>query len=144
MGLYGKINVRFRKLSSAIKGSKEEDRKVYLLLITIIYCVITQVLNIGYGPAIGIILIVIGLVKGYLTEELKDVFNIKKTKYLYEKNGFKDSLMELLSLMLIYINSYLIMNEAVSLFEFLFLFVGFTMVYRFIFWGITRTIRERN
>ena len=144
MGLYGKINVRFRKLSSAIKGSKEEDRKVYLLLITIIYCVITQVLNIGYGPAIGIILIVIGLVKGYLTEELKDVFNIKKTKYLYEKNGFKDSLMELLSLMLIYINSYLIMNEAVSLFEFLFLFVGFTMVYRFIFWGIRRTIRERN
>ena len=144
MGLYGKINVRFRKLSSAIKGSKEEDRKVYLLLITIIYCVITQVLNIGYGPAIGIILIVIGLVKGYLTEELKDVFNIKKTKYLYEKNGFKDSLMELLSLMLIYINSYLIMNEAVSLFEFLFLFVGFTMVYRFIFWGTTRTIRERN
>ena len=36
---------------------------MYLFLVTIIYCVITQVLNIGYGPAIGIYLIALGLVK---------------------------------------------------------------------------------
>ena len=79
---------------------------MYLFLFTIIYCVITQVLNIGYGPAIGIYLIALGLVKGYLSEELKDVFNFIKTKHLFNKIRFKDSLMELLSLLLIYINLY--------------------------------------
>lgn len=122
---------------------REGNSKVYLLLFTIIYCVITQVLNIAYGPAMGIYLIVLGLVKGFFSEELKDVFNFKKTKYLCEKNGFKDSLMELLSLMLIFINSYLIDYEPFSLFEFVFLFFLIALIYRTVFWGITRTIRER-
>ena len=117
---------------------------MYLLLFTVFYCIITQVLNIGYGPAMGIYLIGLSLVKGYFTEELKDVFNFKKTKYLYEENGFKDSLMELLSLLLIYINSYLIDYDPFSLFEFAFLFAGFALVYRFLFWGITRTITKRK
>lgn len=115
---------------------------MYLLLFTIIYCVITQVLNIGYGPAMGIYLIGLSLVKGFLSEELKDVFNFKKTKYLYEKNGFKDSLMELLSLVLIFINSYLIDYEPFSLFEYVFMFFLIALVYRTLFWGITRTIRK--
>ena len=117
---------------------------MYLLLFTIIYCIITQVLNIAYGPAMGIYLIGLGLVKGYFSKELKDVFNFKKTKYLYEKNGFKDSLMDLLSLILIFINSYLIDYDAFSPFEFAFMFVSFALVYRFLFWGITQTITERK
>lgn len=132
-----------QKVRSASNAAGEEDGKVYLLLVTIIYCVIIQVLDIGPGPAIGIYLIVLGFVKGYLSEELEDVFNFKKTKYLYNKIKFKDSLMELLSLILIYINSCLLINEPISLFEFVYLFVGFAMVFRFIFWGITRTIRIR-
>ena len=125
-------------------GKNKEDSKVYLLLFTIIYCVITQVLNIGYGPTMGIYLIGLGLVKGFFSEELKDVFNFKKTKYLYEENGFKDSLMELLSLILIFINSYLIDYEPFSLFEFVYMFFLIALVYRFVFWGITRTITKGN
>lgn len=119
---------------------------MYLLLFTIIYCLVTKIpiANMDSGPALGIYLIVLALIKGYFSEELKDVFNYKKTKYLFNKIGFKDSTMELLSLILIYINSYLMINESVSLFEFVYLFVGFAIVYRFLFWGITRTIRERN
>ena len=90
---------------------KRGNGKVYLLLFTIIYCVITQVLNISYGPAMGIYLIGLGLVKGFLSEEPKDIFNLIRIRYLYEKNGLKDSLMELLSLVLIFINSYLIDYE---------------------------------
>lgn len=116
---------------------------MYLFIFTIIYCLITQIVNIDYGPAMGIYLIFIGIVKGLFSEEYKDVFNYKETKYLYEKNGFKDSLMDLLSLMLIFINSYFIDYEPFSLFEFAFLFAVFAFVYRFVFWGITRIIRER-
>ena len=116
---------------------------MFLLLFTIIYCLITQIVNIDYGPAMGIYIIVLSLVKGFLSKEIKDVFNFYKTNYLYEKNGFKDSLMELLSLMIIFINSYLIDYEPFSLFEFAYLFAVFAVVYRFVFWGITRIIRER-
>ncbi|SDM63399.1 hypothetical protein [Bacillus sp. OK048] len=115
---------------------------MYLLLFTMIYCLITQIVNIDYGPAMGIYLIVLGIVKGFLSDGIKDVFNFNKTKYLYEKNGFKDSLMELLSLMLIFVNSYLIDYEPFSLFEFAYLFAVLAFVYRFVFWGITRIIRE--
>lgn len=116
---------------------------MYLFFFTIIYCVITQVLNIGYMPAMGVYLIGIGLTKGFLSEELTDVFNFKKNKYLYEKNGFKASLMELLSLMLIFINSYLIDYEPFSIFEIIYLLFVIALVYRFLFWGITLAIVEK-
>lgn len=121
----------------------KENNKMYLLLFTIIYCVITQVFNMTYLSALAIYLIGLGLVKGFFSEELRDVFNFKKTKYLYEKNGFKDSLMELFSLMFIFINSYLIDYEPFSPFEFVYFFFLIALVYRFLFWGIARTIRKR-
>ena len=117
---------------------------MYLLLFTIIYCMITQVLNISYGPAMGIYLIGLGLVKGFLSEEQKDIFNLKRIRYMYEKNGLKDSLMELLSLVLIFINSYLIDYEPFSLFEFVYMLFLIALLYRFLFWGITRTVRKRK
>ena len=116
---------------------------MYLFLFTILYCVITQVLNIGYLPAMGVYLIGLILIKGVFCEELKDVFNFKKTKYLYEKNGFKSSLMELLSLMLIFINSYLIDYEPLSFFEYVYLLFLIALVYRFLFWGITLAIGHK-
>lgn len=97
----------------------------------------------GYAPALGIYLIGLCLVKGFLSEELKDVFNGEGSKYLYEKNGFRNSLMELLSLILIFINSYLIAYEPFTRFEFVFMFFLIAGVYRFIFWGITRTIGKK-
>lgn len=118
---------------------------MYLLLITIIFCVITQVLNLGYLLALGIYLIGLCIVKGFLSEELKDVFNFKRTKDLYVENGFKDPLMELLSLILVFLNSYLItLNDygPFTPFEFVFMFFLIALVYRFIFWGVTRTIRK--
>src|SRR5699024_8979335 len=94
----------------------KENNKMYLLLFTIIYCVITQVFNMTYLSALAIYLIGLGLVKVFFSEELRDVFNFKKTKYLYKKNGFKDSLM------FIFIHSYLIADEPFSLFEFVYFF----------------------
>ena len=119
---------------------------MYLLLFTIIYCLITQIeiVNIGPGPALGIYLIVLALIKGYYSAELKNVYNFENTKDLFHKIKLKDSLIELFCLILIYINAFLMINEPVSLFEIIFLFVGFVLVYRYIFWGTTRTIRERK
>lgn len=119
---------------------------MYLLLFTIIYCLITQIeiVNIGPGPALGIYLIVLALIKGYYSAELKNVYNFENTKDLFHKIKLKDSLIELFCLIIIYINAFFMDNEPVSLFEIIVLFVGFVLVYRYIFWGTIRTIRERK
>ena len=117
---------------------------MYLILFTIVYCFITQLINISYGPALGVFLLVFGFLKGFFSNKHSDFLNIESSKKLYKKNGFKDSLLELLSLVLVYINSYLIDYEPFTLFEFVYLFAGFAILYRFLFWGITRTIKERN
>ena len=119
---------------------------MYLFLFTIAYCLVTNVpfVNIGPGPALGIYLIVLALIKGYYSAELKDVYNFENTKDLFHKIKLKDSLIELFCLIIIYINAFFMDNEPVSLFEIIVLFVGFVLVYRYIFWGTTRTIRERS
>ena len=119
---------------------------MYLFLFTIVYCLVTNVpfVNIGPGPALGIYLISLALIKGYCSEELKDVYNFGNTKDWFNKIKLKDSLIELCCLILIYINAFFMTNEPVSLFEIIVLFVGFVLVYRYIFWGTTRTIRERR
>lgn len=91
----------------------------------------------------GIYLTGFGLFKGFLSEEPKDIFNFKPTKYLYQKSGLKNSLIELFSLVLIFINSYLIDYEPFTIFEFVYTSFLIAIVYRFLFWGVTRMIKER-
>lgn len=55
---------------------------------------------------------------------------------MYEIIGLKDSFMEMIALMLIYLNTYLIDYEPLSVFEFIITFSVFILVYRFLFWGI--------
>ncbi|RPF53501.1 hypothetical protein [Aquisalibacillus elongatus] len=117
--------------------------KMYLLLFTIVYIVTTHILNLGDLLALGIYIIGLSIIKGLLSEELENVFNIKRTKFLYSYNGFKNSLMELLSLIIVFINFYLIDYVPFSFLEFIYLFFVITVLYRFLFWGITRTIRNR-
>ena len=117
---------------------------MHLILFTIIYCFITHLLNIPYGPAFGIILLFFAILKGFFSHELSNISNLESTKSLYKKIGFKASLLELLSLVLIFINAILIDYEPFTIFEFVFLFAMFAVLYRFLFWGITRTIQERH
>ncbi|MGP4073785.1 hypothetical protein ACTWQB_14675 [Piscibacillus sp. B03] len=115
---------------------------MYLILFTIIYCALTQVLNIDLIFASGIYLASLCIAKGWLSEELKDVFNLKKTKYLYRKIGLKYSLMDLLSLILIFSNPFLIGQMALSFFEIMYIIFLIAVVYRYIFWGMTKTIKR--
>lgn len=122
---------------------------MYFLLFTIIYCLITQILNMDYVLALGIYLIGLCFIKGMLKEMtngegIKDVFNIKKTKHMYEENGFKNSLIEYLSLFLVFLNSYLIDYEPFTPFEYIYIFFLIGIVYRFIFWGMIRSFKEAD
>lgn len=115
---------------------------MYLVLLTIIYCVVTQLFNLDYALALGLYLVSLSVLKGVLSKELSDVFNFKKTHYLYEKIGLRDTLSELLSLLLVNINAYLIDYDTFSTLEFFIAFFIFAVVYRFLFWGITMKLKN--
>ncbi|WP_340084280.1 hypothetical protein MHB50_17100 [Siminovitchia sp. FSL H7-0308] len=116
---------------------------MYLFLFTIIYCLVTRLIDLSFGPALGIYLLAFGFMKGWCSGKLHDFLNLESLRSLYKKNGLKDSLTELSSLILVYANSYFIDYEPFSIFEFIYLFVVFVILYRFLFWGITRTLREK-
>ena len=115
---------------------------MYLVLFTIIYCAITRIFNLNYALALGIYLIVLSVGKGILSKELKDVFNFRKINYMYKKVGFADSLMELISLMIIFINSLLIDYKPLSVFDFVFIILIFILIYRFLFWSMITTFKK--
>ena len=117
---------------------------MYLILFTLVYCFITRFLSISTGPAFGMILIILLFIKGYYSHKITNISNLEDTKKLYRKNGLKDSLIELLSLLLIFINACLIDYEPFTSFEYTYLIFLFAVVYRFGFWGITRTSKERD
>lgn len=115
---------------------------MYLILFTIIYCAITRILNLESTLVFGIYLTGAGIIKGMFSKELKDVFNISKTNYIYQKVGFTNSLTELISLVLIFANYLLTDYETLSVFQFIFPVIIFIIVYRFLFWNITLTLKK--
>lgn len=115
---------------------------MYLILFTIIYCVITWIFNLNNILTFGIYIIGLSVAKGVFTKELRDVYNFRKTSDMYGKVGFKESLMELISLLLVFVNTCLIDYEPLTPFEFIWLIFLLVIVYRFLFWGIIRTFRK--
>lgn len=120
----------------------KESNKMYLFLFTLIYCVITQMLSFSFEMSFGVYLIGLALIKGLSSGEIKDIFNFKKTRVVFKENRFIDSLMELFSLVIVFINAYLIDYEPFSPFEFVYTFFLLVVLYRFLFWGIIRESKK--
>lgn len=115
---------------------------MYLILFTIIYCGITWIFNLDYVLAFGIYLVGLSVVKGVFTKNFRDVYNFRKISHMYGKVGFKESLIELVSLILVFVNTSLIDYESFTPFEIIWLIFLFVIVYRFLFWGIISTFRS--
>lgn len=120
----------------------KESNKMYLFLFTLIYCVITQMLSFSFEVSFGVYLIGLALIKGLSSGEIKDIFNFKKTRDVFKENRFIDSLMELFSLVIVFINAYIIDYEPFSPFEFVYTFFLLVVLYRFLFWGIIRESKK--
>ncbi|APT44862.1 hypothetical protein BSA145_02315 [Bacillus safensis] len=120
----------------------KESNKMYLFLFTLIYCVITHIFNLSYEISFGVYFIGLGLIKGLSSGEIKDIFNFKKTRDVFKENRFIDSLMELFSLVIVFINAYIIDYEPFSPFEFVYTFFLIVILYRFLFWGIIRESKK--
>ncbi len=120
----------------------KESNKMYLFIFTLIYCVITQMLSFSFEVSFGVYLIGLALIKGLSSGEIKDIFNFKKTRDVFKENRFIDSLMELFSLVIVFINAYIIDYEPFSPFEFVYTFFLLVVLYRFLFWGIIRESKK--
>lgn len=115
-----------------------------LLIITSLYIIISHLLDFTFEFFMGTYLIGLCLAKGLISEELKDVFNMQKTKYLYKKNGVGNSLLEMICLILVFINIIVIDYEPLSTFDYVYILFLIIILYRFIFWGTINTISNRN
>ncbi|EIT86083.1 hypothetical protein A374_07176 [Fictibacillus macauensis ZFHKF-1] len=113
-----------------------------LILVTVAFCVVTNTLGVSSFLAFAV-LIPVAAAKGIYTDQLKHVFNFKKTKQLYKENGLYNSIMELLSLLLIFMNTFFIDVETLSLGSLIVGLIFLFLLYRFLFWGITNTIKSR-
>lgn len=117
---------------------------MYLILFTLVYCLATQLFNVPSEPAFGLILVTLAFVKGYVSHEKKNICNFESTKILYKKNGLKDSFIELICLVIIFMNAYFIEYEPFNVWEYGNLILLFVLIYRFLFWGTIRTFRESD
>jgi hypothetical protein len=117
---------------------------MYLILFTFVYCLVTQLFNVPYELAFGLILVTLAFFKGYLSHEKSNICNLESTKKLYKKNGLKDSLIEFLCLLIIFINPNFIEYEPFNALEYANIILLFVLIYRFLFWGTIRTFRESD
>lgn len=117
---------------------------MFFFMISFIYFLIFYFLNIDYSMSIWFYLLGVIFLKGLLSPELKeDVFNIKKTRTLLKQNGLVDSVMEMLSLGLVFIGFNVMDFGSVDIMDIVLILLATIILYRFLFWGIIHAIREQ-
>lgn len=115
-----------------------------LLIVALVYCFITHFLGVTYASAIGFFLLVASFAKGFFSHKRSNILNLEKTSVLFKKIGLPDTLTELLVFIILVSNSLLINGFDFNGSEIVFQLFLFILLFRFSFWGISRTIKERN
>lgn len=115
---------------------------MYLILFTIIYCVAMMIFNLDHILAFAIYLTGAGFIKGVFSKELRDVFNLRKISLIYKNVGLKNSLIELVSLMLVFISFLFTNYKSFAILQYISIILVLILVYRFLFWGIRLTLKK--
>lgn len=113
-----------------------------LFLLTVILCIVSYLMNINTFILYISYVVGFAILKGILSDELKDVFNIKKAKGIYNKVGFLNSVISFNSLLLITV--YYIFNEYdhVSFADIVPIILCYILMYRFIFWDMAYKVNN--
>lgn len=82
------------------------------------------------------------ILKGILSDELKDVFNIKKAKDIYNEVGFLNSIISFSSLLSITVYYIFSEYEHVSFVDTVPIILCYILIYRFLFWDIAYKVNN--
>lgn len=107
-----------------------------LVLFTVAVCAVSYLMNINAFLLYFSYLVGIAILKGISSNDLKDVFNIRKAKYIYNEVGFLNSLNSFSSLLLITVYYAFNEYEYFSIEYMIPIIVCYILIYRFLFWDI--------
>lgn len=113
-----------------------------LLISTVLYLAILRIYNIDSINMVMAPLLVMGALKGLLTLELADVFNIKSFKKILRKIGKRQALIELITVsLLVYYPMYAFPGGEYSS-NYILLTITMFIFYRFLILGINYEINK--
>ena len=111
-----------------------------LTIFTIIVCVASYFININAFSMYFFYVMGFAIVKGFLSNTLKDVFNIRKVKDIYNEVGFMNSLDSFISLLFITVYYVFREYEQFSMGYLVPTVLCYILIYRFLFWDMTYKI----
>lgn len=115
-----------------------------LFFITGLYLLLNSILKLDITFYLGIYFITLGSVKGFFSNTLEDVFNLRKTSYIYRNIGLTDTLFSVASILLIFFYQISFMKiDPISTDIIPFLFI-YLVLYRFLYWGISLDFRTKK
>lgn len=113
-----------------------------VVLFTIIVCVVSYLMNINAFLLYVSYVVGFAILKGFLSDELKDVFNIRKAKDIYNKVGLFNSIDSFSSLLLITVY-YVFSKYEYFGFEYMIpIILCYILTYRFLFWDIAYKVNH--
>ncbi len=116
------------------------------LAVTIIYFAVCYFLKVEVAMVLMIYTIAISVIKSVLVQELKSLFNLRKTREVYNKVGFLNTIQSLAAIFVMYF--YYIIGSGVQLnvLNLIIFAIPILILYRFLVWGIISDIKnwQRN
>lgn len=106
-----------------------------ILIITILYLIIDYKFNIIPKDYILIYLLFLGIYKGLISTDIKELFNLEPTKQLFTKYGVKSTLSTFFSIVIIVVYYYRRNLFSLNIFEILLTILLVIILFRFILWG---------
>lgn len=107
-----------------------------ILIITLFYLVIDYKFNIITNDYILIYILFLGIYKGLISTDIKELFNLESTKQLFIKYGVKSTLSTFFSVVLIVVYYYGRNLFSLNVFEILLTILLIIILFRFILWGV--------
>ncbi|EHR34149.1 hypothetical protein HMPREF9709_01085 [Helcococcus kunzii ATCC 51366] len=109
-----------------------------ILIITLLYLVIDYKFNIIPNDYILIYILFLGIYKGLISTDIKELFNLESTKQLFIKYGVKSTLSTFFSVVLIVVYYYGRNLFSLNVFEILLTILLIIILFRFILWGVEK------
>lgn len=114
-----------------------------LIIFTLLICIIAFCLKVDPFIVYFFYIISLTILKGILTKEFRDVFNLRSSKKIYEKVGLKDSVISLISYLIMTIFYFRSKYDIFTVKDIFIISLIFIFFYRFMFWGISSFFNKR-
>lgn len=113
-----------------------------LIIVTMVFVLVAYLLKVEPIIFCWSYIIATSALKGILCKELRDVFNLRPSAYIYKNTGLLDSIISFGSLVIIQLYYLFVNSIEFTLINTLAFILPFIILYRFIYWNIATVFKE--